>query len=308
VSSPARWAAAALLVGAALAGCGDDPGRRVDEPRDAFNDGPIGVRPTSVPAAAGEVFAFATVLDDGDGPELCVGGVLTSLPPQCSGPSLVSWNWDDHAGDFEEARGIRWGGFAVTGTFDGTAISPTRIVPADEYDEPPYESSRDFTSPCPVPAGGWQVLDPARTTERTRSQAIHAASAMEGFAEAWVDQSINPLSDLPDNDPSKEEGMNDPTKLVLNISTAGDVAATEAVVRETWGGALCVSEARFSDKELEPIQEAMSDLPGFAGSSRGQDRVEVWVTYDDGSIQEWADATYGEGAVVVTSSLRDVES
>jgi hypothetical protein len=288
-----------------MSGCGDEVAPSA-QPESQPSQVP-GERPTTTPAAPGEVFGFATVLDDGDGAELCLGGQTASVPPQCGGPELAGWDWSEHGGDYEEASGVRWGGFAVTGTFDGTAISPTRIVPADEYDEPPYESSsRDFTSPCPVPVGGWQVLDPARTTERTRSQAIHAASAMEGFAEAWVDQSINPLSDLPDNDPAKEEGMNDPRKLVLNISTAGDIAATEAVVREIWGGALCVSGARFSDQELEPIQEAMSDVPGFAGSSRSQDRVEVWVTYDDGSIQAWADATYGEGVVLVTSALVDV--
>jgi len=260
-----------------------------------------------VPAAAGEVLGFATVLDGSGGAELCLGGQADSYPPQCGGPELVGWDWDEHDGDFEEASGVRWGGFAVTGTFDGTAITPTKVVPADEYDAPPYESSRDFTSPCPVPEGGWRVLDPARTTQETEGQAIQAASELDGFAEAWVDQSINPASELDDNDPAKEQGMNDPLKLVLNVTLTDDVEAAEATLRGIWGGALCVSEARFSDAELETIQEAMSDLPGVAGSSRGGDRVEVSVTYDDGSIQAWADGTYGEGVVVVTSLLQDVD-
>lgn len=296
----------AVIAVGTLAGCGDEV---VPPPAPEARSSSVPVpaeRPTTTPAAPGEVLGFAMVLDDGDGAELCLGGQADSYPPQCGGPPLVGWDWAEHEGDFEEASGVRWGAFAVTGTFDGAAITPTEVVPGHEYEPPPDEPSRDFTSPCPAPEGGWRVLDPARTTQETESQAIRAAMKVDGFAEAWVDQSINPLSGLEDNDPAKEQGMNDPTKLVLNISTAGDIAATEAVVREIWGGALCVSEARFSDKELEPIQEAMSDVPGFAGSSRGSDRVDVWVTYDDGSIQAWADQEYGQDVVLVTSALVDV--
>lgn len=294
----------AVVASALVSGCGDEV---VPAPEPEAQPSTVpGERPTTTPAAPGEVLGFATVLDDGDGAELCLGGQADSYPPQCGGPPLVGWDWAEHEGDFEEASGVRWGEFAVTGTFDGTTITPSEVIPDDEYQPPPYEESRDLTSPCPVPEGGWRVLDPARTTQKTESQAIRAATKLDGFAEAWVDQSINPLSALDDNDPAKEQGMNDPTKLVLNISTAGDVARTEAVVREIWGGALCVSAAGFSDEELEPIQEAMSDVPGFAGSSRGAGRVDVWVTYDDGSIQAWVDEEYGEGVVLVTSALVDV--
>lgn len=46
-----------------------------------------------------------TVLDDGDGAELCLGGGNDSWPPQCGGPKLVGWSWAEHEGEYEEARG-----------------------------------------------------------------------------------------------------------------------------------------------------------------------------------------------------------
>jgi hypothetical protein len=40
-------------------------------------------------------------------------------------------------------------------------------------------------------------------------------------------------------------------------------------------------------------------------TSSGQfDRVDVSVVHDDGSLQAWADATYGEGVVRIDSALK----
>ena len=100
--------------------------------------------------------------------------------------------------------------------------------------------------------------------------------------------------------------MNDPALLVLNVRVTDDVAGAEAALREVWGGALCVSEARFTDRELARIQRAVTDLPGVTYSGRGDDRVEVGVVYDDGSVQAWADDEFGPGAVRVDSALRPV--
>jgi hypothetical protein len=59
------------------------------------------------------------VLDDGYGAELCLGGSDDSRPPQCGGLKLVGWSWAEHEGEYEEAMGVRWGEFVVTGTLDG---------------------------------------------------------------------------------------------------------------------------------------------------------------------------------------------
>ena len=38
--------------------------------------------------------AEAMVLESPEhGPELCLGGVLESLPPQCGGPDVIGWDW-----------------------------------------------------------------------------------------------------------------------------------------------------------------------------------------------------------------------
>ena len=45
------------------------------------------------------------------------------------------------------------------------------------------------------------------------------------------------------------------------------------------------------------------DLPGAQGAYGADGHVLVDVTYDDGSLQAWADEEYGENVVIVTSAL-----
>lgn len=300
----ARALVTAVLLAGVLSGCGDDPIIQVDW-RESTN-----FIPTVVPAAPGLVTTRhpATVLDDGHGAELCVGGVADSYPPHCGGPPLVGWDWSAHEGNFEESNDVRWGDFLVTGTFDGTSVTPTSVVPADEAPEPDYPDDDLDTllaTPCDEPEGGWGVTDLAKATNRSMDATFRAAEKLPGYADAWVDQSPNPASDAEDVADVADQ-MNDPTKLIINVRVTQDVEGAEKSLRTRWGGALCVSEARFSDADLEPIQEAMGDLPGFTGSSRGRDQVEATVLYDDGSIQAWANSMYGDGVVVVGSALQDV--
>jgi hypothetical protein len=190
--------AAALLV---LTACGSDGGATATDPSAA--------KPTQVPAASGPVHTagLVTVMDTGT-PEACLGPVAESYPPQCSGPELVDWDWADQRGMFEEESDVRWGQFALTGTWDGTRLAATEAIPAALYD--------------------------ARPTE----------------------------------DPSYPE----PAK---HLDEAG----------------------------LEKVRGEVEDLPGAQGAYVDGPRVLVDVTYDDGSVQDWADTAYGEGVVVVHSML-----
>ena len=133
-------ALAAVLLAALVTGCGDEVRARLDsEPVDPTRPHRRRNDPTEVPAAPGEVTTgyAATVLDAGHGAELCLGGVIDVDIRRSAGVRrLVGWDWADHAGDFEEASGVRWGEFVVTGTFDGTSFTPSEVVPADEFDEP----------------------------------------------------------------------------------------------------------------------------------------------------------------------------
>ena len=130
------WAAVALLV---LAACGTDDGTRAADPAgDPTGSGGAARMPTAVPAASGPVTTRtpATVMDTGS-PELCLGAVAESYPPQCRGIPLVGWSWRDQDGAFERAGDVRWGLFAVTGTFDGTTLTVRDAVPAAVYDPGP---------------------------------------------------------------------------------------------------------------------------------------------------------------------------
>lgn len=263
------------------------------------------VKPTEIPTPSGPVVAVTTVLDDGDGAELCLGAVAQSLPPQCGGSRLIGWDWADHEGDYEEVNGVRWGDFAVTGTFDGTDLTPTSVVPADEH-EPSgdvEEPESDFSTPCEEPQGGW-VVDPATTTEEAQQTAIRVARRLPTFGQLWVDHSINPAADDEPGGLEWELAMSDPQYVVVNVAVTDDLAGAEAAIREVWGGPLCVSEAAMTGDDLRRIGRENGELPGVLGWGGESYPLDAYVTFDDGTLQAWVDQEYGEGVVIVTSALR----
>jgi len=202
---------ALLLTASFLTACGssDDGATAVDPGSDPS---PSAGMPTEVPAAPGPVDTrgLVTVMDTGDSPELCLGPVAESYPPQCSGPAIDGWDWSQHQQMFDSQGGTRWGQFMVSGTWDGTTFGFEDAVAAPIYDAMPV-------SP-PTP--------PAPSVEHSRA-------------------------------------------------------------------------------ELEQIAQEVGKLPGAQGAYADHGRVLVDVTYDDGSLQDWADETYGAGVVVVSSMLLD---
>jgi hypothetical protein len=131
-----------------------------------------------------------------------------------------------------------------------------------------------------------------------------AARRLEGYASSWVDQSINPASRG-----SAEDDvllMNDPAQLIINVAVAGDITVAEAKLRETWGGALCVSPARRTEAELLHVLDEVTRIPGMLTAGTGRDRVELQVIYDDGSVQRELDDRFGDGLIVVASALRPI--
>ena len=96
---------------------------------------------------------LVVVMDTGEGPEMCLGPVAESYPPQCSGPAIEGWKWRDQQA-FEKAGDVRWGYFALTGEWDGTTFTVSDAIPAalyspvrqDEQDPPPPLRQRDEAS------------------------------------------------------------------------------------------------------------------------------------------------------------------
>lgn len=256
---------------------------------------PDGAMPTTLPAADGDVSTggLVTVLDDGDGPELC-HVVAESLPPQCEGVPMADWVWSDHP-EHEEQSGVRWGSFALTGTFDGTTFAVTEAIPAALYDALAEAPEPLPGTPCDPPAGGWAVVDATRATPEALDATLTEAARLPGLAGTWLDQSEDPSA------------TSDPTRVIVNVAVTEDVEGAEAALRETWGGALCVSAARYTEAELNKISMELQRLPGVLSTSGAADVVHAEVLHDDGSLQAWADEEYGEGRVEITSALQPVE-
>jgi hypothetical protein len=190
----------AVLLLLALAACSDDSAEVATDPGSSRP-------PEPVPAGPVRTAQLATVMDEGDGVELCLGAVAESYPPQCGGPPVTGWDWSAMGQGMHEQQGsVTWGSYAVTGTWDGATFAATEALPAALYD------------PVMVPP-----LEPAGTT--------------------------------------------------------------------------------YSEARLEEIAAELSEVA--VGATPVDGRVLAEVYYDDGSLQAWADDTYGAGAVAVTPYLVD---
>ncbi len=268
--------AAALL----LSACSTEGEMRAVDP-DAADDAPgsaapAGQAPTPVPDGPVRTRGLVTVLDPGTGPQLCLGAVAESYPPQCSGPAIEGFEWGDIGS--ETASGVTWGQYAVTGRFDGTTFTATDAIPAALYDpmaEPPDES---LDAACESP----QATDTAKATPEDLDATLAAASALPGYATAWL------------------------TGNTINVAVTRDAADAETALRRTWGGPLCVTTVERTDADLNAINQQLQAALGgqlLTSGSTAPDSLDAEVVYDDGSIQQWVDATYGAGLVRVSSAL-----
>jgi hypothetical protein len=176
---------------------------------------------------------------------------------------------------------VTWGEYHVVGTWDGEYFTLTE-GPRPPQRQPRPGGIRPIT-PCPPPPGGWQVVDPATTTSEALESASVAARAEADFAGDWVDQSSNPNRSRRDG-----QGMNDPTKLIANFCFTGDLPRHKAELRQIWGGAMCVSEARRTHAELGHIHSELSRerRPDWLGTSDNVigNVVDYIVIIDDGRV------------------------
>jgi len=256
-------------------------------------------------AYRGRYRAVGTVLEAaGKGPQLCLGAIAASLPPQCSGPDVVGWSWQTVRHD--EQGGTRWGSFVVVGQYDGTSFTLTEpaTVPG-AHDTQPVDQPR-LDTPCPTPAGGWHPPDPATATEPAFETASQLAGRQPGFGALWIDQQ----GALDDGSTAGATAVaNDPTHFVLNITTTGDVPAMERVLRTVWGGSLCITRARRTSAELARTRTALIGTPGMIYVSSDDRAGEVLLTVlrATNGLRRDLDHRFGAGAVRLTAALHPID-
>ncbi len=153
-------AATAVLAGVVLAGCGSATGTAGGGGSGAPPSTGAPAPPAAVPPATGPVTGLGTVIEVPEkGPELCLGPVRESYPPQCEGIPLSGWVWDD---TFQEGTEVgnptRWGTYAVTGTFDGLTMSVSSRIPLALYDTVANPSPRPMAPPD-LSADEWAAVE-----------------------------------------------------------------------------------------------------------------------------------------------------
>ena len=276
-------AAAAVLTVLGATACSTEAEMRAVDPASgsgAAADASSGEVPQPVPDGEVRTSGLVMVIDEGDGPELCLGAVAESYPPQCGGPALADFDWGD-AGS-EEASGVRWGSYALTGTFDGTTFTVTDAIPAALYDTMAAPEEEPLAAACDDPT----TTDTAKATPEDLDATLAAASALPTYASAWL------------------------TGNTINVAVTEDAEGAEAELRTTWGGMLCVTTVERTDADLNEVNQELQAALGeqlLTSGSTSPDSLDAQVVFDDGSIQEWADATYGDGLVRISSALVPVE-
>jgi hypothetical protein len=270
----------ALVAALMLSACSTEGEMRAVDP-DAAGDAPAtttpsGEAPRPVPDGEVRTRGLVTVLDPGTGPELCLGAVAESYPPQCSGPAIEGFEWGDVG--LEEASGVTWGSYALTGTFDGTTFTATDAIPAALYDAMAEPTEEPPGAACEDP----DTTDTKKVSPQDMDATLSAASALPGYASVWL------------------------TGNTINVAVTEDAEGAEETLRQTWGGPLCVTTVERTEADLNAINQELQAALGdqlLTSGSFTPDSLDAQVVFDDGSIQEWADATYGAGLVTVGSAL-----
>jgi hypothetical protein len=288
----------AVLPALLLSGCGAGEEAGADEPA-----------ATSAPAPDPEqLYEFdGMVVDDADGPELCVGGVAESLPPQCGGLPLAGWDWRTVEGE-ERAMGATWGTYHVVGTFDGETFTLRKAGPARHEGG----GERDFSTPCAEPEGGWVALDPARVSDEDFDAGASAAEARPDYVALWVDY----VGDYTADEMAQRLMDGEPVLQIMNVVVTEDAPGAESAIREAWGGPLCVlqREGRTAT-ELAAIREEAERLVQeelglrYLWSSSGEvgQAAEIGVVVDPGGAAQAAlDERYGPGMVQLFPALTPV--
>jgi hypothetical protein len=272
---------ACIGLGAGLVGCGGD-----DDSPDAASDGDEGDG-----GGGGQRYEFVgTALESEDhGPELCLGGVADSLPPQCGGVAVDPWNWDDVPGA-QSASGTTWvDSVRVVGTYDSDTFRPTEKPGAPTgLGGPAVDVMADYPPLCTP-----EATDPAKTSDDAFMAVSTAADSLPTRSAFWVSRPSQPVEER-----------------VINVIVTGDAAGATAELQALWGGGLCVVERPETPTEaqLNGIQGQLTDVLGvdvwssWTDPTRGVVVAQVTLATDE--VRAAAEAAYGAGVIELNPTLK----
>jgi hypothetical protein len=188
------------------------------------------------------------------------------------------------------------------GTYGGASFTVTEVG-APRWPAPPGDDDQP-TSPCPEPAGGWPVSDPAKGSEADMQVAWRAARAQPDFAGLWVTY-LEPMGN---------NVAEDPGELLLNVAFTGELERHEAELHTRWGGRLCVTRQQRTMAELRRIQHELMGRVGddlglrvvSTGLSDDENVVNLEVLVLDDHARQAIEERYGAGAVEATATLTPV--
>jgi hypothetical protein len=232
---------------------------------------------------------------------------LNSLPPQCSGATLVGWDWAE-APTAETVNGVTWGRFHVVGTYADARNSFTVTKrPALPVPSQPQSRAGEFTTPCATPAGGWRNLDPAKVTLAGFQAMTTAARSQPDFSGLWLDNST-PVD-------GRVVGI---TNQVVTIAFTGRLDRHRAEIENLWGGPVCIVQFERSRAELDAIlRTVLGPLSRELGlrivGVGAVDEVTNTITPLDvmlapSSAQRTLDRRFGVGVVRLHQVLTPLES
>jgi hypothetical protein len=246
-------------------------------------------------AASQEYRTLATVLEEPDGAPMMCHAVAESYPPQCGGPEIVGWDWDEVEGE-ESASGVTWVDAVLTGTWDGRKLTLTRPAePASAWPESPPPDPAEFAPACDDP----DVVDPSHGYDEV--DAVIEPLEQADVSTIWV------------SDPAGDRDGPFVLSVVVAPGRADDITA---LIRRDYDGPLCVVERDLpSMAELSALQDEIIDAQGdggtplgppvgsYADTERGIVVVQVIAATDE--ARAWAKQRWG-GRVELEGMLQPV--